>query len=72
MGIMDLQARLLAGTFSGKLTLDKQKVQSALEASKLIRTSRPRAQFPRFDYTGKESVIFSQLCVTFFKIFLSS
>ena len=72
MGIMDLQARLLAVTFSGELTLDKKKVQSALEASKLIRTSRPRAQFPRFDYTGKESVIFLQLCFTFCKIFLSS
>jgi len=53
MGIMDLQARLLARTMSGGISLDKEKLQSAIETNKLIRTTRPRAQFPRFDYPGK-------------------
>ena len=53
MGIMDLQAQLVAGALSGRLGLDKEKVQAALDANKLIRTTRPRAQFPRFDYTGE-------------------
>jgi hypothetical protein len=53
MGIMDLQARLLAGVMSGRLSLDKGQFQAALDTNKLIRTANPRAQFPRFDYTGK-------------------
>ena len=59
MGIMDLQARLLAGTFSGRISLDERTVQSALEVSKLIRSSRPRPQFPRFDYIGEECFLFT-------------
>ena len=54
MGVMDLQARLLAGTMSGKLCPDKEKLQSALETNRLIRTANPRAQFPRFDYIGRK------------------
>jgi hypothetical protein len=53
MGIMDLQARLLARVMSGRLTLDKEQFQAALDTNNLIRTANPRAQFPRFDYTGK-------------------
>ena len=58
MGVMDLQARLLAGTMSGKLCLDRGKLQSALETNKLIRTNKPRAQFPRFDYIGEAACSF--------------
>lgn len=64
MGIMDLQARLLAGTFSGRISLDERTVQSALEVSKLIRLSRPRPQFPRFDYIGERSVFCTHSCFT--------
>ena len=49
---------------SGKLSLDKEKLQLALDTNKLIRTASPRAQFPRFDYPGK-LVHYSQH-ITFF------
>lgn len=52
MGIMDLQARLAAGVMSGKLSIDKDKIQESLDISQTIRKSNPRAQFPHFDYVG--------------------
>jgi hypothetical protein len=63
---MDLQARLLAGMMSGKLSVDNEKLLSALETNKLIRNTRPRAQFPRFDYTGKTILLSLYFTFTIF------
>ena len=52
-GIMELQARLLAGLWSGQVPpLSDTVVQQALTDARSIREHRPRAQFPRFDYMG--------------------
>lgn len=52
MGIMDLQARVAAGVFIGSLSIEDEIYQSALEKCHSIRSTKPRAQFPHFDYTG--------------------
>jgi hypothetical protein len=49
---MDLQARLAAGVMSGRLSIDDDTLQRALDTTQLIRKASPQAQFPRFDYTG--------------------
>lgn len=52
-GVMELQARLLAGMLSGKVTPSQDDMNSALHDSQSIRqNSERRAQFPRFDYIG--------------------
>ena len=57
-GIMELQARLLAGMFSGKIMPSRASISEAMEESRKIRnfatTSRRslRAHFPRYDYIG--------------------
>lgn len=61
MGIMDLQARLAAGVMSGGLSIDEDTLQTALDTTQLIRKASPRAQFPRFDYTGYMDSL-AQLC----------
>ncbi|KAL7530313.1 hypothetical protein ACHAXR_003419 [Thalassiosira sp. AJA248-18] len=61
MGIMNLQAQLAAGVMSGTLSLEEEQYQSALKTSRVIRSSTPRAQFPRFDYVGFMDTL-SQLC----------
>lgn len=52
MGIMELQGRLAAGVLSGKVPLSKEQYDEALKTSRDIRSRRPRAQFPHFDYLG--------------------
>ncbi|KAL9190896.1 hypothetical protein ACHAXT_000602 [Thalassiosira profunda] len=61
MGVMELQARLAAGVLSDKLALREEQYQSALENSRCIRASDPRAQFPHFDYPGFMDTL-SELC----------
>ncbi len=61
MGVMELQARLAAGVMGGKFSLTGDQLQSAIEASKSIRSTSPRAQFPHFDYPGFMDTL-SQLC----------
>lgn len=61
MGVMELQARLAAGVLSGTLPLGEEQIRSALETSRTVRTSAPRAQFPHFDYPGFMDTL-SQLC----------
>ena len=61
MGVMELQARLAAGVFSKTISLDKEQYQTALENSRCIRASDPRAQFPHFDYLGFMDTL-SELC----------
>lgn len=51
-GVMELQARLLAGMMSGTVEPSSEYIQQALEASKKIRTTKPQPQFPRYDYVG--------------------
>ena len=62
-GVMDLQARLLAGLFSGEVNPTDESISEALEESQRIRkSSSPRgAQFPRYDYIGFMDSIASQL-----------
>ncbi|KAL3779630.1 hypothetical protein ACHAW5_000596 [Stephanodiscus triporus] len=61
MGIVELQARLAAGVMSGRISLERKQIQSAVKASEAIRNAIPRAQFPHFDYTGFMDTL-SQLC----------
>lgn len=61
MGVMELQARLAAGVLGGEISLNDDQVHSAIEASKSIRSTSPRAQFPHFDYPGFMDTL-SQLC----------
>ncbi|CAB9500729.1 monooxygenase [Seminavis robusta] len=51
-GIMELQAKTLAGMMSGDYVPTPEHVAAALEESKSIRQSTPRAQFPRHDYVA--------------------
>jgi dimethylaniline monooxygenase (N-oxide forming) len=52
MGIMELQARLLAGLWSGQVQPSQKRLTQALEQSQQRRSHQPRAQFPHFDYIG--------------------
>lgn len=61
-GVMELQARLIAGLASGDVgPLSADLVQKALEASHCIRRGEPRAQFPHFDYIGMMDTLAEQL-----------
>lgn len=52
-GVMELQARLLAGLFSGRISPSESSISGALKESKMIRApNTARAQFPRHDYIG--------------------
>jgi len=63
-GIMELQARLLAGLYSGDIPkpLSQDSIERALQESKTIRDpTTPRAQFPRYDYIGMMDSLAEQL-----------
>jgi hypothetical protein len=51
-GVMELQARVLAEMWSGGRVPEASCVREALDGSRLVRTHRPRAQFPHFDVVG--------------------
>ncbi|KAG7363702.1 Dimethylaniline monooxygenase [Nitzschia inconspicua] len=56
MGVVDLQAQLVAKVFSGKLHLTPAQYEHELDVSRTIRRQQQqqhlRPQFPRFDYIG--------------------
>lgn len=62
-GVMDLQARLVAGLFKGDITPTEKAIAEALEESQSIRDSSSSCapQFPRYDYIGFMDSIASQL-----------
>lgn len=63
-GVMELQARLIAGFISGQIQpLAPDVTLKALEASQAIRGIDPRrrAQFPHFDYIGAMDTLAEQL-----------
>jgi hypothetical protein len=64
-GVVELQARLLANLWSSsdesKVSLDEAAYAKALNAAKIIRESRPRAQMPHFDYIGCMDTLAEQL-----------
>jgi len=62
-GVMDLQARLLAGLFSREVDLDENSISEALAESQEIRkiAASNRAHFPRYDYVGFMDALASQL-----------
>lgn len=62
-GVMDLQARLLAGMFSGEAKPTDESISEALNESTNIRKSSALrgAQFPRYDYIGFMDSIANQL-----------
>jgi len=66
-GYMELQARLLAGLFSGTVALTEQDVSEALQTSIDIRrhsqqrNAHRRPQFPHFDYIGMMDVLADKL-----------
>lgn len=51
-GVAELQARIAARMFAGKLSLEESAVEAGLEAERSIRYCRPRSQFPHGDYLG--------------------
>lgn len=60
-GIMELQARLVAGHLSGRIRFGENELREALDISDGIRSCAPRAQFPHFDYPGHMDEL-AQLC----------
>ena len=52
-GVMELQARLLAGMYSGEVSLSDETISEALKECQTIRNPRTiQVQFPRHDYIG--------------------
>ena len=64
MGVMELQGRLAAASLSSSGDDDSDErsktLDQSLEISKRIRNTRPRAQFPHFDYLGEMDTITHQ------------
>jgi dimethylaniline monooxygenase (N-oxide forming) len=51
--VMELQARWACGVFSGRLpNPNKAEMEAGLAAERLVRSARPRPQFPHGDYVG--------------------
>jgi hypothetical protein len=51
-GYMELQARLIAEMWSGRISIPTDTLDKALHTSQQIRQQLPRPQFPRGDYIG--------------------
>jgi Family of unknown function (DUF6314)/Flavin-binding monooxygenase-like len=61
-GVMELQARLIAGLISGQVNgLSDESFSKALSASEKRRQGTPRAQFPHFDYIGLMDTLAAEL-----------
>ncbi|KAG7342502.1 Dimethylaniline monooxygenase [Nitzschia inconspicua] len=66
MGVVDLQAQLVAKVFSGKLHLTPAQYEHELGVSRTIRRQQQhlRPQFPRFDYIGFMDSLAATLVMT--------
>jgi Family of unknown function (DUF6314)/Flavin-binding monooxygenase-like len=61
-GVMELQARLIAGIISGQVNgLSDESFAKELLASEKRRHGTPRAQFPHFDYIGMMDTLAAKL-----------